>query len=141
MTHRVVARFAHQRVRCPSATAHARLGVIASAAEAPEIVDGATAIEGNRLGPLPDLPQPRLTHVAPDICSAQPRTGFDRTIRLDPHHCVACITPVEINLRVEDVANNRFIGAVIANVARWLEEEAALSSLDCELGEERHDLQ
>jgi hypothetical protein len=48
---------------------------------------------------------------------------------------------VEVDLVVDDIADDGFVRAIIADVARRLQEEAAFAPLHGELREQRHDLE
>ena len=64
MAIRVVARRAEQGMRRPGAAAAAGVGIIAGAAEAPEIVDRAQAPEADRIAVAPDVGQREIADVA-----------------------------------------------------------------------------
>src|ERR1044072_6236073 len=105
------------------------------------VADRSATNKGERIGVLPDVPQARLPDIAPGVRAGQTRARLYRTVSLDPHHRVAGIAAVEVDLVVDDIPDDGFIRAIIADGARRLQEETAFTPFHGELREQRHDLE
>src|SRR6478735_2176660 len=80
----IVARPTKKHVARPSAARHAFFGIIAGAAESPEIIDRAIAHVAKGGGAFPNFAQRMVAHVAsrPGF-GGERRATFDCTVRLD----------------------------------------------------------
>src|SRR5690606_11075589 len=84
MAEGVVSGFAEEAEARPRAARAADVGVIASAAVAPEIVDGAVPRVAQWSAPLPDVPEAVIADVAAGPCLGRKRrAAFDRAVRFD----------------------------------------------------------
>src|SRR5690349_2832903 len=84
---RVVARAAEQRLGRGGAARHARARVVALAAVAPQVLDGAIADVADLRCALPDRSQPVLAPAAAGVRgTADARAALDRAVALDAEH-------------------------------------------------------
>src|ERR1035437_7418262 len=94
MAEGVVARLAHVHVAGPGAARAALVGVVAGAAEAPEIGCGAIARVAKLLGVIPEIAQRALAGVAPGVVSRRQRgAALHRAVALDAHRARSCGAP------------------------------------------------
>jgi hypothetical protein len=86
----IVAAAAEQRVRRPGAAATAGLGVVATAAKTPEILDAAVAVELQRGVGRPKLRDRRVAYVTCAIAlGSERRTTFKRSVGFQPDRVLA----------------------------------------------------
>src|SRR5690606_13797599 len=133
----VVAGLAEETEARPRAARPADVGVVAGAAVAPEILDGAIARVAQRRAALPDVPEAVVADVA-----AGPRLGgqrgaaLDRSVGLDAERRAARAARGHVPARHRP-AQRALVGAEVADVVAWPDPHARLVAARLERGQQR----